>query len=215
MSGLRYDLARVTRWSVPLTWGLVAADAAYAVSTLLTVRFLTRAIEGRIDPATLTAAAEAEDMRALVIALVYLAVLVGAYLANAIWIYRASWNARAMDPREGRITPGWAVGWYFVPLLSLWKPLQAMRETWNASGVPGGAGSLLGWWWAFWILSSILGQASGRMGMEAEAFEDMRAVGYIDLATAPLSILASLLFLKIVRAVTAAQASRGPAEVFA
>lgn len=214
-SGLRYDLARVTPWSVPLTWALMAADVVYLGTTLMTVDFMNRAIDGRIDPAMLTAEAEAEDTRTLIVALAYMSVLIAAYVANCIWIYRASWNARSIQPGKDRITPGWAVGWYFIPILSLWKPFTAMRETWDASSVPGGAGSLLGWWWAFWIASNILAQISARMGMRAEAFEDMRAVAYIDLATGPISIVAALLFLRIVRAITAAQADRGPAEVFA
>src|SRR5437868_6687462 len=44
------------------------------------------------------------------------------------WIHRANRNARALGAQGMRFTPGWAVGWYFIPIASLWKPYQAMKE---------------------------------------------------------------------------------------
>ena len=56
-------------------------------------------------------------------------------------------------------TPGWVVGWYFIPIAWFWKPYQAMREIWQASVSPADwkqqVGSpLLVWWWALWILTT-------------------------------------------------------------
>ena len=52
------------------------------------------------------------------------------------WIHRANHNARQLGADDMRFTPGWAVGWYFVPIAWFWKPYQAMKEIWLASANP-------------------------------------------------------------------------------
>ena len=56
-----------------------------------------------------------------------------------------------------RFTPGWAVGWYFVPIAWFWKPYQAMAEIWRASRNPAEwrgepVSPLLAGWWVLWIV---------------------------------------------------------------
>ena len=76
-----------------------------------------------------------------------------------MWIYRANHNARQLGAADMRFTPGWAVGWYFIPIAWFWKPYQAMTEIWRASVNPSGWGAtpvspLLRWWWGLWIVPS-------------------------------------------------------------
>ncbi len=66
-------------------------------------------------------------------------------------------------------TPGWSVGWYFIPVANLWKPYQVMKEIWNVSHKCLATGhSVLGWWWALWLLSNFLGRIAFKFGMRAE-----------------------------------------------
>jgi hypothetical protein len=59
-------------------------------------------------------------------------------------------------------TPGWAVGWYFIPIASLWKPYTAMRDIVAASTMQQGPPSfLLPTWWTLWIVSTVSDNASG------------------------------------------------------
>ena len=85
---------------------------------------------------------------------------IGLTLITAIlvltWVQRANHNARSLGAVDMQYTPGWAVGWYFVPIAWFWKPYQAMKEIWRASANPanwpGEPGSpLLHWWWILWI----------------------------------------------------------------
>jgi len=48
-----------------------------------------------------------------------------------MWVYRANWNAHALGAVGMRYRPGWAVGWYFIPIASLWMPYRVMREIWQ------------------------------------------------------------------------------------
>ena len=85
------------------------------------------------------------------------------------WLYRAYSNVDAVDPGARRYAHGWAIGGWFVPILTLWRPKQIVNDVWWA-GTPEGRpadawpGLLLATWWiAFWI-SNILGQVASRTG---------------------------------------------------
>src|SRR3954469_12141115 len=76
-----------------------------------------------------------------------------------IWQHHAQANAAVLSGGPLRFTPGWAVGWWFIPIANLWKPFQAVRELWKASHGGGwqtiATWSLLGWWWATWLIGSL------------------------------------------------------------
>jgi hypothetical protein len=76
-----------------------------------------------------------------------------------IWQHHTQANAVVLSGGGLRFTPGWAVGWWFIPIANLWKPFQSVRELWKASHGGGwqtiATWSLLGWWWATWLLGSL------------------------------------------------------------
>jgi hypothetical protein len=72
------------------------------------------------------------------------------------WIVLAHRNLPALGARYLEITPGWAVGWFFVPFVNLWFPYKAMRFLWRASHSahkPELQDStwVLPVWWTLWI----------------------------------------------------------------
>ena len=76
-----------------------------------------------------------------------------------VWIHRANYNARQLGATDMKISPGWAVGWYFVPVAWFWKPYQAMKEIWQASVNPKywwrqSGSPLLTCWWSLCLLRS-------------------------------------------------------------
>jgi len=44
------------------------------------------------------------------------------------WIYRSNKNLRSFSGESMTFTPGWSVGWFFIPVANLWKPYQVMKE---------------------------------------------------------------------------------------
>ena len=85
------------------------------------------------------------------------------YLATAvvfgIWIVRANKNARALGAKNLSASPGWALGYFFVPILNLWKPFKAMNELWHASHDPRNGkmafkekSQIVLGWWGVWLL---------------------------------------------------------------
>ena len=120
------------------------------------------------------AAAEANDSRQQVIGILYLAAFIITGIAFLKWIHRANKNCYGFGAQGMKFTPGWSIGYYFIPILNLYKPYRAMKEIWKVSTNPTNwqnenGSALLGWWWALWLLSGFLEQALLRMSMRADS----------------------------------------------
>lgn len=50
-----------------------------------------------------------------------------------IWLHRTYSNLSPLKASGLEFTPGWAVGWWFIPFANLIKPYQAVAETWRES----------------------------------------------------------------------------------
>lgn len=92
-----------------------------------------------------------------------LAVLpIAAGIATLFWIYSANRNARALSSHALTNTPGWSVGWWFVPFASLFKPYQNVLEIYKASRDPMNwpsqrQASIVGIWWLIYLAGNMLG----------------------------------------------------------
>jgi hypothetical protein len=80
----------------------------------------------------------------------------GAVIPYLMWKYRAAVNARILDPAAMTISPGMAVGSYFIPFVQLVIPCQAMAGIARAS--TGSTAGVAIWWTAHvgTVLASIV-----------------------------------------------------------
>lgn len=125
----------------------------------------------------------------------------------ARWIYRASSNAHALRD-DLTITPGWAVGWYFVPIATWWKPYEAMKEIWSASfPTPDGTGAtppvMMRVWWGLWVGGNILGNISLQLSLRDGIDPDVATT--LDVVISLISIPTVILLIRIMRAISRAQ----------
>jgi predicted Zn finger-like uncharacterized protein len=98
------------------------------------------------------------------------------------WIYRTNTNLGKLSGQPMRFSPGWSVGWYFIPVACWFKPYQAMKEIWERSHKnQSDTGSILGLWWAFWLISTFLSDFAGDAIMEADSVREYTssAMAYI------------------------------------
>ena len=107
-------------------------------------------------------------------------------------------------------TPGWSVGYYFIPILNLYKPFRAMKEIWQVSHNPVSWKSdetvpILNGWWALWILSGILGQLSFRLSMSANTIGSLRTSTGVSILSAIVDISLFLVALSVVSQVCTKQ----------
>lgn len=95
-----------------------------------------------------------------------------------IWLFKAYKNLPALESRNLEFSPGWAVGWWFIPFANLVKPYQVVSELWKESDADFdantflsnqiGASSIIGWWWGLFIAGNIVGRISNKM-IEADS----------------------------------------------
>src|SRR6266404_5443429 len=49
----------------------------------------------------------------------HITLYLGLVILFSIWVYRANLNARALGGKDMRFSPGWAVAWFFIPVMNL------------------------------------------------------------------------------------------------
>ena len=153
---------------------------------------------------------QANDARETLIGFAQLGVYLFTVVIFSCWIVRANKNVRALGAGGLRITPGWAVGYFFVPIVNLWRPYQAMSDLWRASRNPGSwvataAGAILPAWWTLWLAANILGQASFRASMAAKTLEAVQVATYLQAASQVADIPLCLVAMALVAQIASAQ----------
>lgn len=135
-----------------------------------------------------------------------------------VWLHRAYKNLAALRASYLEYTPGWAVGWWFVPFANLVKPYQVMSELWSASDPDFdpdaqfvsntiGAPAFVGAWWALFIISNVSLRISdaisdGDMASVGEAFAVVFIIANV------IRAVDAFLAIKIVRDITAREELR-------
>jgi len=88
---------------------------------------------------------------------------VAALIAFLTWIHRAYRNLPSIGATCLRFSPGWAVAYFFIPILSFFRPYQVVREIWSGSDpaelpesdeAPSPPG-IVTWWWTLWIAGGL------------------------------------------------------------
>src|SRR5262249_54962573 len=156
----------LNQWVV---WLLVGVAAL----TLITIIFrfgqlsLLHKLE---DGGTVThSQADAADNRLRAASVLLAMVSIATIVMWCVWQFCAQSNLRPLGAANLRYSPGWAVGWWFIPFAWFVVPFLTVRELWKASDPEGGSVGwqmakttpLLGIWWAGWLLGRWLLQGIG------------------------------------------------------
>jgi len=136
-----------------------------------------------------------------------------------MWLYRAHSNLEALRSRNLQFTPGWAVGWWFIPFANLVKPFQVVREVWWESDPESddervflseslrSAPIYMGVWWAAWLLSNFAANVTSRV-YDPDTMENVVLGGVLFVITGILSIAAAVLAIMVVKDITERQTKR-------
>ena len=129
----------------------------------------------------------ANDLREQIIGIVYLIAMIVSAVFFIQWFRRAYYN---LQVRTGTCehSDGWAAGSWFVPIISLFRPLHIMKEldakTSRLIGSATGTvvptnGIVIGFWWALWIITNYIGNYVLKMAFKEDTIEN-----YISATTA-------------------------------
>jgi Domain of unknown function (DUF4328) len=149
-------------------------------------------------------------------------VFVATVIVFLIWEHRAISNLPPLGVPRPEISSRWAVGSWFVPILTLWVPFQIVRYIWrksdpdtvNADGwssawnYSGDGDFTLKVWWGFWIAAGIVGRLSYRLSLRANDLSEQTLSSWVVIFASILSGAAALLAISVVRSVTDRQEER-------
>lgn len=175
--------SRPSRLPAKLLTGLLFVGLAVSLAVSGVLIVLQRRFPRLLEPDNVPEGAE------LVAVLVVFLLFVGQVVLRlttvvvfCIWLYRTVAAAEELSPRPFATTPGWAVGWFFIPFANLFKPYQAVREVYDATNpeaavdpdapllLAGGAPESpwqLKVWWIGWLAMNVLENAGSRLGPQA------------------------------------------------
>ena len=81
------------------------------------------------------------------------------------WVRRATCNVRALGAEKPEFSPGWSVGWWFIPFANWVQPVRVISQAWRASDPTLPADETPGWrkaklsplvpiWWLGWLIGN-------------------------------------------------------------
>lgn len=156
------------------------------------------------DGATVDEAWADMPLDTLLIPLGLLAVVVATIVIIAMWIHRMASNARALlGASRLEYTPGWTVGWYFIPFANLWKPYQAFKDVWigcfegDSPRRVAGSGPLP-LWWTLWLAYNFISNIVTRMSLRADSFDEEQLALTLNIVSEVINLPLCLVFLVIV-----------------
>jgi hypothetical protein len=218
------SLAPLTRWIAYTLYAAIflsVVGVAFDLNEYRVLAMIRDQTYGSAD--SMRAAAQLSDrLMALQGSVDFLLQLV-LYFVIGRWIFRAAWNARHLGAMAMEITPGWAVGWYFIPFASLVMPFKAMREIWQSSFLAGrtpaaidsaGRIALLRWWWALFLATCFLGNALLRTAFHADpSIDELLLKNVASTVLDVLSIALNYVFILVIRRIAGAQDRGNAAKV--
>lgn len=150
------------------------------------------------------------SLAVLAVGLMQLGGLIASVVLVAMWTYRAMKNLHIIRAPGASMTPGWAVGWYFIPIANLWKPFEGMLQIWREShrlaGRPEKVAAYVGCWWACWVGGGILSQISLRLTGFIEPLPTYEAGLAVAVVAGLVSVAGGYFLLRTTSQVTAVQA---------
>ncbi len=126
---------------------------------------------------------------------------------------RFNHNAWSFGAKGMKFTPGWTVGWFFVPLANLIQPVLAVQELWRVSQQGEGAWAaraaspIVGTWWGLWIARNVLGQLS-RAISKGEGLEPIQTATLVDIANLLVSLILSGVAILMLKQIVTLQLER-------
>lgn len=137
------------------------------------------------DATAIVAEAAASDRNQKIITALQIVLNIASFILLLLWIFKSNKLARALGATNMRHSPGWSVGWFFVPIMNLVRPYFAVKEIYLATLSPHGFNSskeadqqpetlnFVILWWVLWIADIFVSRAAFRYAATSEVIDDL------------------------------------------
>ena len=199
---------------------LIVISAIWIISTFQEVVLLRDIADGayaNVSDAEFYALADANDSRQALVGLLALAIFLVAIVTFLMWQYRVRKNADYIGTTGLRFSPGWVIGWWFIPIMGLFRPYQVMKEMWQSNyhnvyeynesrnlEVSG----LLGWWWGLLIVSGFISSVSLRIYIRSDDINTLIIGDWLDIGSSVIWIVSAVLAIVLIREISDFQESK-------
>ncbi|MFG2624139.1 DUF4328 domain-containing protein [Streptomyces sp. NPDC048473] len=138
-----------------------------------------------------------------------------------IWFRRVRMNAEVFDPSTQPMSPGWAIGAWFVPVANLVLPRRIAGGIWTASAQTNTDGSWrrvpatpMNLWWGVWVVSLLFGRYTAQQYWKAEDPQEIIDTTGLVMASDAFDIVAVVFAILFVRKLTRMQGERAALGVY-
>ena len=197
------DISSLYNTLILLLKATILISLVAAISSMLEVKLINDMTTGNFDYLTIEDRANVNDLIQQLIGIIQFSLFIITSIVFLRWIYFSNSNSRSLGASGMQFTPGWSIGYYFVPFLNFYNPYRAMKEIWKTSKDPKNwemikTPSLFPQWWTLWIISSISANLSFRLSMRAEELNELFVSSSVTLASDLVGIPLALIAIKLV-----------------
>jgi hypothetical protein len=205
----------VAKWVIVfLSLGIIINLIAM-FSTYAEINLLTRVIEGEFFTEE---EIDSNDNRQFIIGITQALTFIVTTILFSIWVYRAYRNLSFFGARGLKHSEGWVVAYFYIPLVNLYRPYQAVKEIWQVSNPDmevrstawqkSSTSIVLGTWWSFWLASVMINRAANRISLQAETLSRLREGDWLSLGANFLMLMAAVFATLVVRRINKMQNER-------
>lgn len=152
--------------------------------------------------------AESNDLRQRIIALFFLVAFITSIITYIRWFRRAYYNLH-LRVKYLEHTEGWAAGAWFVPIVNLFRPYQIMKELYvetekflrknDTSYTKSTSTTMVGWWWAVWIISTLIDRINFNISQKAETLDEINTSTIWSILASVFGIPLAILAIKVIK----------------
>ena len=197
----------ITKYVKYILYGLVTISFINIFSNIMQINLLNDYfVKDLYSEDTFIILAYNNDSRVAFVNAVYFILLLSSYIIIGRWFYVSAKINHLLGIKELNITPGWAIGWYFIPFANLVMPYRSLKETykasfnsedWQSTKIPYDFPI----WWLTFLLGNALSNHSLRLSLrlgEENTYQQLNQISYIDISSDILLIINAFFLLRIV-----------------
>jgi len=212
------SLSKITKLVVCILLIEILVELIVLTSDYSEIRLVNSVLKKELEYSDMLSQIEINDVRVSIIGTVQFPILVLSSVLFFYWFYRAYRNLSSLGAIGLTFSPKWLVAYFFIPVVCLWKPYEALKEIWKV-GDPNRLSEGYSWrsvivphilliWWVTFVISNIMGTFLLTGSLRAELIEDWIKLDIQDIAASIVIIISDALLIYIIRKINSRQETK-------